>query len=268
VPDVDVAIVDDSGDPVGRDAIGEIAITSAHLASGYRGRPELTEAAFRASGRNGERTYRTGDLGRMAADGCITHLGRKDFQHKIGGRQVDIGAVEMALQRLPGVRHAAARTHPSSTGEPVLCGYVVGAVEDDVPAWRRTLRGLLPDWSVPSTISVLAALPLDANGKVDRKALPTPRSAARSGAPTRSRTPLEAMIAGLWASILEVSEIDLDMDFFAAGGDSLRAMRLVAAIGDVFDVALPVSSVFEHNNTVTAMARQVAALRDAGRAGV
>ena len=264
VPDVDVAIVDDHGHRVGRDAVGEIAVTSAHLASGYRGRPDLTEAAFRAAGPNGVRTYRTGDLGRMAADGCIIHLGRKDFQARIGGRQVDIGAVEAALLRLPGVRNAAARTHLTPAGRPVLCGYVVGAVAGDAALWRRTLCGELPDWSVPSAISVLAALPLDANGKVDRQALPlnvTP------GASTGPRTPLEAAIAGLWASILEVLGIDLDIDFFAAGGDSLGAMRLVAAIGDVLGVALPVSSVFEHDNTVAAMARRVAALRDAGRAG-
>ncbi len=218
VPDVDVAIVDDNGHRVGGDAIGEIVVTSAYLASGYWGRRDLTEAAFRATGSNGVRAYRTGDLGRMAADGCVTHLGRKDFQAKIGGRQVDIGAVEAALQRLPGVRHAAARTHPSPVGQPVLCGYVVGPIEADVPAWRAALRGLLPDWSVPVTIRVLAALPLDANGKVDRKALPPPHSTAPN-LPTRPRTALEAAIAGLWASILEVPGIDLDIDFFAAGGE-------------------------------------------------
>jgi amino acid adenylation domain-containing protein len=267
VPDMDVAIVDENGVPVEPGAVGEIAVTSAYLASGYWRRPDLTAAAFRASGHDGARTYRTGDLGRMAADGCITHLGRKDFQHKIGGRQIDIGGVEAALLRLPGVRHAAARTHLREASGPILCGYVVGEFGQELPDWRRALQGLLPDWSIPSEISVLAALPLDANGKVDRKALPPPRATPSTIAPARPRTPLEAAIGGLWASILEVPEIDLHADFFAAGGDSLRAMRLVAAIGDVLGITLPVSSIFERENTVAAMARRIAALRDTQRSG-
>jgi acyl-coenzyme A synthetase/AMP-(fatty) acid ligase/acyl carrier protein len=264
--DVSVSIADD-GKLARPGEIGEIVVASSYLATGYWRRPDLTAAAF-SSGADGVRRYRTGDLGRMGADGCVTLLGRKTLQHKILGRHVDLAAVEAALLRVPAVRHAAACTFEDDGTGAFLCGYVVADPGFDAAAVRLGLREFLPDWSIPSEIVALPALPLDTNGKVRRASLKRPdRSAASPRSTSRSRTPIEAAVTGLWESVLDRPGIDLDDDFFALGGSSLQAMRLVAAVEAALGAAIPVAAVFDRLRTIAMMAAHIQAARSNRKAG-
>lgn len=268
VDDVTMSIVDEDGRAVAEGEIGEVVVASPYLATGYWQRPDLTRKAFGINSA-GIRTYRTGDMGRMGSDGCVTLLGRKDFQHKVAGRHIDIGAVEAALLRLPGVRQAAARTHVDERTGALLCGYVVADdMSFDAGGARIRLKDVLPEWSIPSEIVTLRVLPLDTNGKVKRLDLPRPqRSSEPSSASQRPQSPIEAALVGLWASVLGRTGVGLDDDFFALGGNSLQAMRLVSAVEAVFNVALPVSAVFQELKTVAQMASHIQAQRAKPRPG-
>ena len=261
VEDVAVCVVDDDGRPVTEEQIGEIVVTSAYLSLGYWRRHDLTEAKF-SPGSGRARTYRTGDLGRMDRDGCVTLLGRTDLQHKILGRHIDIPAVETALLRVTGVRQAAARTIQDEKAGAFLCGYVVADPGFDVAAVRAAVREELPDWMIPSQIIALSDLPLDANGKIKRASLPHPNPPARqTSVKRRSPTPIEAALAGLWESVLERPGIDLGDDFFALGGNSLTAMRLVSGVESALGVVVPVNAVFQDLKTIAAMAAYIQAAR-------
>jgi acyl carrier protein len=198
----------------------------------------------------------------MDPDGCVVLLGRKDLQHKILGRHIDIPAVETALLRVPGVRQAAARTIEDEKTGAFLCGYVVADPSLDLSAVRSAVRETLPDWMVPSQIIALPDLPLDANGKIKRASLPRPsRPANRMSVNRRPPTPIEAAVAGLWEAVLERPGIDLEDDFFALGGSSLTAMRLVSGVESALGIAVPVNAVFQDLKTITAMAAYIQAAR-------
>jgi amino acid adenylation domain-containing protein len=227
VSDVDVQILDRSGEPLPRGAVGEIAVSGDYLALGYWERPDLTSKAFRP-GRDGRpRTYRTGDLGRLREDGSVEHLGRSDGQAKVRGRQVDLGDVEAALLRLPGVLDAAARVVEEDTPRGGrLVAYVV--LESDSTLSAASLRTSLGGSSnglVPSQIVPLESLPLGPNGKVDRRLLPPPPSPV-AGVP---QSGLETVLARIWSDVLG-QEVGPDSDFFVLGGDSLAAVEIVSAV--------------------------------------
>src|SRR5262249_4699226 len=145
VEDMEVTLLDESGGPVATDEIGEIAVRSRYLAKEYWGQPELTTAAFH-TGPGAARTYRTGDLGRLQADGCLEHLGRKDFQHKIGGGRVEAAEVEAALFEVPGVKEVTVVTRERAAGEPQLVAYIVPTEPPGptVSSIRRSLVQRLP----------------------------------------------------------------------------------------------------------------------------
>ncbi|MCA8093728.1 amino acid adenylation domain-containing protein [Burkholderia anthina] len=206
---------------------GELWIGGAGVALGYRGDPERTAASFVMH--EGQRWYRTGDLGRYWPDGTLEFLGRRDHQIKLRGHRIELGEIEAALLAQPGVRHAIALV----TGEPAS---LAAAVVTDTPLDESTLtdalRKLLPDYMIPSYWLALDALPLSANGKLDRAAL------ARQFAETAQRDtrreipadPLERQLAALWSQVLGHADIARHDDFFRLGGDSLRAARLIDAI--------------------------------------
>ncbi|PSL57066.1 non-ribosomal peptide synthase protein (TIGR01720 family)/amino acid adenylation domain-containing protein [Saccharothrix carnea] len=211
---------------------GELYLAGPGVARGYLGRPGLTAASFVADphGPPGSRMYRTGDLVRRRPDGLLDHLGRVGGHVKVRGARVDPGEVEATLLRHPDVSAAAVVLRDDR-----LVAYVVADRPPDV--LRSYLADLLPAPAVPSLVVPLAALPLTANGKLDRRNLPRPRP---TGPVTPPRTPAEERVAAVWRDVLGVERVGADDDFVALGGDSILAMRVVAAL----DRNLPARQVF------------------------
>jgi amino acid adenylation domain-containing protein len=216
---------------------GELNIAGVGLARGYRGRDDLTAAAFVADDRlPGGRRYRTGDLARWRADGNLEFLGRLDDEVKIRGNRVSLGEVQAVMESCPGVRSAVVVAEPSDNHGTHLIGYFVGEL-GSVEELSEHLAQRLPAYMVPTSFVALNALPLTASGKVDRRVLPRP------GAPDRStvapRTPVEAALADVFASVLSVESVGVHDNFFTVGGDSMLALAVRSEAerrGIAFDV--------------------------------
>jgi len=244
--------------PIG--APGELYVGGDGVSRGYAGRTDLTAERFLPDpfGPPGSRLYRTGDVVRWRADGRLEFLGRRDGQVKVRGFRVEIGEVEQALATLPGVRSVAvtARRDAESTW---LVGYVVlGDGGAEAGALREALKGRLPRYMIPSQLVVLDALPLKSNGKVDRGRLPAPDPIREPSRPVRPFTAVEREVADLWRRVLKVEQIGPDDDFFALGGHSLHATRLLAALRRAFRVDLPMAAFYEEA-TVAGIARTLIA---------
>jgi amino acid adenylation domain-containing protein len=247
---VQVLLLDESGQEVGVDAVGQIAVKSRALSLGYWRRPDLTRARFLPDPNGGdERIYLTGDLGRMHDDGCLTHVGRADFQAKIRGHRVEVGEIETTLLDHPGVKEAVVIAHQDSRGEKRLAAYLVASQEftPSTSMLRDSLAVKLPDYMLPTTFMFLDALPLTPSSKVDRRALPTPREEDYSpeGTFVAPRTPLERALADVWSQVLGRTHVSIHENFFTLGGDSLLAMQVISRVRDVFGVELALSNVFE-----------------------
>ena len=207
---------------------GELWIGGTGVAVGYRGAPALTAERFVT--RNGQRWYRTGDLGRYRPGGVLEFLGRRDQQIKLRGHRIELGEIEAALQSQPGVHQAVAVLQglPQALAAAVVLAPTTAASDQTETRLRAGLAERLPDYMVPARIEVFERMPLSSNGKVDRKAV-----LARFDATTRPvgqddpRDPLESAIAAIWADTLDQPRIGRDDDFFLLGGDSLRATRIV-----------------------------------------
>ncbi|MFJ8028822.1 amino acid adenylation domain-containing protein, partial [Streptomyces sp. NPDC096311] len=231
--------------PVG--VAGELYLSGVQLARGYLNRSGLTAERFVANphGAPGERTYRTGDLARWRADGTVEFLGRVDSQVKIRGFRVELGDVEAALTALRGIARAAVVTHDRH-GDQHLVAYVVPEPGDaaDGAELRRALGERLPEFMVPSVVVVLEALPLTANGKLDRRGLPVPEFGG--GAVSRAvRSVREDVLCGVFAQVLGVERVGVEESFFDLGGHSLLATRVVSRVRAVLGVELPLRAVFE-----------------------
>ena len=245
VEDMEILLLDESGRAVGAGEVGEIAVRSHYLGPGYWRQPELTAAAFGADPAGELRVYRTGDLGRMRPDGCLEHLGRKDSQVKIRGNRVEAAEVEAALLSIGTLKEAAVTTRQEGTGEPRLVAYLVPATDPapTVTALRRHLAERLPDYMIPSTYIGMEALPLNANGKVDRRALPAPdgRRPALDEAFVAPHTMLQLQLALIWQSVLGVEPVGIRDSFFDLGGYSLLAVQMMDQVERVLDRKLPLS---------------------------
>ncbi|MFJ6074074.1 non-ribosomal peptide synthase/polyketide synthase [Streptomyces sp. NPDC093065] len=211
---------------------GELYLAGAQLALGYQGRPALTAERFTADpyGPPGARLYRTGDLARWRHDGQLDHLGRADDQIKLRGLRIEPGEITAVLDAHPAVAHSAVTvwTDPA-TGAGHLVAHVVPARRDEpLPDLTTHLAERLPAHLLPSTVEPLDALPVTANGKLDRSALPAPRLGG-DGAGTEPATPQERRLAGLFADLLHTDHVGVDDSFFALGGDSILSIQLVAA---------------------------------------
>jgi amino acid adenylation domain-containing protein len=239
VDDMDVVVLDDAGRPAEASEVGEIAVRSDYLALGYWKLPDLTERAF-APDATGRRTYRTGDLGRLRADGCLEHLGRTDSLVKIRGVSVPLAAVEATLATLPNVREAAVTATADARDTRRLIGYYVSAAGAKLTAGeiRRQLAERLPPQMIPSRYVKLAALPLNQNLKVDRSALPAPTGErpALDQAYAAPEDPTQAELAHIWEELLQVRPVGIRDDFFDLGGDSLLAAGMMAAIEDALGI--------------------------------
>jgi amino acid adenylation domain-containing protein len=250
--------------PVPPGVFGEVYIGGAGVASGYHGAPGMTAGRFVPdpfSGRPGARLYRTGDVGRWHRSGRIELGGRADRQIKIRGYRIESGEVEAALRGHDDIAQAVVSVRGG--GHDVrLVGYLVtrsGAGEPPA-GLREHLREVLPDYMVPAAFVVLPALPLTGSGKVDHRALPEPDwSALRGQVPVAPRTPVEAKLAGIIAEVLTLpAPAGVSDNFFALGGHSLTATRLMARIRDVYGVDLPVRTLFA-DPTVAGLAAALAA---------
>jgi amino acid adenylation domain-containing protein len=250
VEDMEIEVWDDFGRAVEPDSIGEIAVRSRYLAPGYWRRPDLTEAAFMTDPHErAERTYRTGDLGRMRRDGCLEYLGRKHYQLRVRGQWVEIADVERALHSVASFADVVVVPVEDRASGPRLVAYVVPRenLPLDVGELRRELARRLPAHMVPSAFVPLDALPLNPFGKVDRHALPPPgrMRPALAEAVVHPRTPLEHALARILGDVLGLEEIGIRDDFFDLGGDSLLAFQVISRISNALHVEVPLRAFFE-----------------------
>jgi amino acid adenylation domain-containing protein len=246
---------------------GELYIGGAGLARGYLGRAGLTGERFVPSPYgDGERLYRTGDLGRWRGGGELEYLGRLDHQVKLRGYRIELGEVEAALAGHRDIRQAIVVAREDEAGDKRLVAYVVAADAAAVDAGelRAHLKRSLPEYMVPSAYVMLEALPLSPNGKIDRRALPAPEAGAVvRGEYVAPRTPVEEMLASIWAEVLRLDRVGVTDSFFELGGHSLLAMRVIARMRDALAVELPLRALFE-SLTVRELAQRAEDERRAG----
>ncbi|MBN8471529.1 non-ribosomal peptide synthase/polyketide synthase [Corallococcus exiguus] len=247
---------------------GELFVGGDGLAWGYLHRTDLTAERFIPhpfATLPGQRLYRTGDKARWRSDGTLDFLGRTDFQVKLRGFRIEPGEIEAALRRLPAVSEALVLLREDLPGDKRLVAYVVPSApvsEALTETLRTQLQQQLPGYMVPSAFVALEALPLTANGKVDRKALPAPDVAATHGRYVAPRTPLEQLIAQAFAEVLRLERVSADADFFDLGGHSLLAVHLMALLRERTGRALPLSALFQ-GSTVERLAARLSPSEEA-----
>ncbi|WP_063748729.1 non-ribosomal peptide synthetase, partial [Chondromyces apiculatus] len=247
---------------------GELFIAGIGVSRGYLDRPALTAERFLPDphGPPGSRMYRTGDLCRWLEDGDVDFLGRLDHQVKIRGFRIELGEIEAVLGQHPAVRSCVVVAREDVPGNKRLVAYLVPATEPvATTALREHLKAKLPDYMVPAAFVVLEALPLNANGKIDHKALPLPEERPEEERSfVAPRTPVEEIVAVVWAALLGVARVGAQDDFFALGGHSLLATRLHARLRATFGVELPLRVLFEAT-TVAALAAEIDAAQRGGQ---
>ncbi|MGY4310271.1 amino acid adenylation domain-containing protein/non-ribosomal peptide synthase protein (TIGR01720 family) [Bradyrhizobium sp. USDA 4369] len=256
--DLEVHLLDTSLREVPNGIIGEVFVGGGGVSRGYLGRPDLTAERFVADpAGNGRRLYRTGDLALRREDGGLAYVGRSDHQVKMRGFRIELGEIESRLSLVDGVRQAAVILREDEPGHRRLVGYVVLGenVAQDEASLRASLSAHLPSYMVPSRIMMLDRMPLTRNGKLDRDRLPAPERAVSSGrrAPRDRR---EEDMGRLFAEVLGLPEVGVDEEFFALGGDSLRAMRLIGLVRTRFQVNCSIRTLFD-NPTVEALANSI-----------
>jgi amino acid adenylation domain-containing protein len=261
---IGVHLFDDDGRPVGPNAIGQIVVQSRYLSLGYWGKPELTATKFFSDPEGGDqRLYLTGDLGRMTADGCFFHVGRKDFQVKIRGYRVNTGDIEMVMLSHPGIKQAAVVARPDRNNEMCLVAYYVTATNGESIAeakLRAYLRERLADYMIPSGFVELDGLPTAPSGKVDRGALASvrPLRTVSESSFVAARTPIEEMLAKIWTDVLGKEQVGIYTNFLDLGGHSLSAFQIIARVREIFAVDLPINFFIDADGaTVAAMAERI-----------
>ncbi|WP_437675109.1 non-ribosomal peptide synthetase [Sorangium sp. So ce131] len=256
-------VLDERLEPAPAGAVGELYLGGAGLSRGYLGQPDLTAERFVPHPfAAGARLYRTGDRARYRPDGAVEFMGRRDHQVKIRGFRVELGEVEARVREHPGVGQAVVVARDDGAGGRSIAAYVVpreGSLDE--AALRGFLKERLPEYMVPGDFVLLHALPLTANGKVDRKALPSP-AARRRREYVAPRTQVEETLAAIWADVLGRPQVGVEDDFFELGGHSLLAIPLMHRIQQALGGSLSLTAIFEAP-TVAGLARRIEAERPA-----
>ena len=258
VEGMEVLLLNEQGQGVPVGEVGEIVVKSQYLAEGYWNRPDLTEAAFSESAAGeGNRLYRMGDLGRMEPDGCLVHMGRKDFQVKIRGYRVELAEIEVTLLDTGLIKEAVVvgcqnpdQDNSQATGDELyLAAYYVPKAGRSVTSetLRSVLAKKLPSYMTPAAFIQLEALPLTPNGKIDRRALPEPKISDLNTSTiyVSPTTPLEQKLSQIWSQVLKVDQVGIHDNFFELGGHSLLATQILFMMQESFQVELPPSAIFE-----------------------
>ncbi|WP_212004587.1 non-ribosomal peptide synthetase [Chitinophaga sp. HK235] len=230
---------------------GEICVSGKGVSRGYLHQDELTREKFVANpfdATPGSRMYKTGDIGRWLPDGNIEYLGRRDEQVKIRGYRIELGEIEQTLQQCSLVDQAVVSVSTDSNGNKRLIGYVVARNNFDKEEIAAFLSAKLPEYMIPSLFIAMEKLPLTANGKIDRKALPDPE--VQHNIYVAPSNEVEQTLLDIWQGLLSTDRIGTADDFFEVGGDSLLAVRVIAHIKDVYNINVSVSTVFECRNVV------------------
>jgi non-ribosomal peptide synthetase component F len=264
IPDLQVYLLDQYLQLVPVGVPGEMYVGGAGVTKGYLNRPELTTERFipspfekdevipptplnKGGTQGGAKLYKTGDLARYLPNGELEYLGRIDNQVKIRGFRIELGEIEALLASHPQIWETVVLVWDDTTGDKRLVAYLVPQPEitiiiDEI---RQFLKAKLPDYMVPNAFVILAALPLTANGKIDRRALPPPESGSEaSDKYVAPRTPMEEILATIWSEVLKVEKVGINDNFFELGGHSLLATKLVAQIRDRLKIELPLRQLF------------------------
>ncbi|OOR17785.1 MULTISPECIES: non-ribosomal peptide synthetase [Bacillus cereus group] len=234
IPDLEVYILDAYQQPVPIGVDGELYIGGAGLARGYLNRPELTAERFIShpfSSDSKARLYRTGDLARYLPDGNLDYRGRIDHQVKIRGFRIEIGEIESTLNAYASIKEAVVIVREDQPGDKRLVAYVVG--DGNVGAWREYLKAKLPSYMVPSGFVTMEAIPLTANGKVDREALPVPEEKQIKSEAVAPRNSNEQILATIWKHVLGVKKVGIYDNFFEIGGDSILSIQIISQASQV-----------------------------------
>ena len=251
IANVRAYILDEKLTPTPIGVPGELYIGGEALTRGYLYRPDLTAERFIPDPfQSGGRLYRTGDLARFWLSGEIEYLGRSDQQVKLRGFRIELGEIEAVLSQHPSVHRSVITLREDKPGDKRLVGYIVSTDEGAPPSvneLRRHLAAALPEYMIPATFVFISALPLTTAGKIDRKALPVPDAVRPDlqNVYTAPRSPVEELIALIWAEVLQLRQIGIDDNFFELGGHSLRATQVISRLRTAFNSDLPLRTLFE-----------------------
>lgn len=261
--DIEVLLVDENDQKIEDNSTGEIILKSPYLALGYWQDNEQTQAVFFCDQESGDhRCYRTGDIGYFLPDGCLIHLGRKDFQVQIRGYRVEVAEIEVILLKHAKVKEVAVKGIDDLLGEKRLVAYVVSKQGENITSkeLQNYLKQYLPDYMIPSLFMMMSKLPLTDNGKVDRLQLPLPewKTISKSENHLSPRTEIEKTLAKIWSEVLNLNlnQIGINDDFFLLGGDSLKVIKVVSRIRSILNMELPLRSLFEYS-TIAQCSKQI-----------
>jgi len=238
--ETEIVLLDDTG--VETDIYGEIAIKSPYLALGYWQQPELTQAVFLSEG---GRIYRSGDMGRLLPNGSLEFVGRKDFQVKLRGFRIELGEIETVLSQHLAIKESVVIVREESANEKHLVAYFVAHQESHIDNTRCFLQEKLPDYMIPSAFVQLKEMPLTSNGKIDRHQLSMRKIQLSGENFVAPRTPDEALLAEIWAEVLDVERVCIHDNFFEIGGHSLKATQVISRFHQLTGIELQFRELFQ-----------------------
>nr|WP_267255904.1 amino acid adenylation domain-containing protein [Nostoc sphaeroides] len=265
IPDLQVYLLDKNQQLVPIGVPGEMYISGAGLARGYLNRPDISQERFIAHPLSKQgKLYKSGDLARYLPNGDIEYLGRIDHQVKIRGFRIEIGEIEAPIEQHSEIREAVVIVREDIQDDKRLVAYIVPQTTNiSVLELRHLLKAKLPEYMIPSAFVVLENFPLTPNGKIDRRALPAPDKIHQPDENySLGLTPVQEMLAGIWAEILGIKQVGIHDNFFELGGHSLLATRVISQIRKVFKVDLPLRCLFE-SPTVAELAKEIEKLKQA-----
>ncbi|MGV2831536.1 amino acid adenylation domain-containing protein, partial [Myxosarcina sp. GI1(2024)] len=260
IANIQTYLLDSSLNPVSVGVTGEVYLGGIGVGRGYLSRPDLTAEKFipHPFGQEASRLYKTGDLARYLPNGEIEYISRIDNQVKVRGFRIELGEIEAAITRHPAVRETVVIVREDLANSQQIVAYVVAQQEQTltISDLRKLLESKLPSYMVPAAFVTLETLPLTPNGKVDRKALPAPSILRTEADFVPASTPIENLLAGIWAEILNLEKVGINHNFFELGGHSLIATRVISQIRQVFETELPLRSLFERP-TIAGLAQEI-----------